>query len=126
MTRTAFLSFLGLGAAGQATAPMTLKISPAGTLESEYPLQRVWVQNTPGDAKPPKPANGECPCCGTQAPSYKPKTYTIGGNCKKPEDAWHWHTVGCHKQTIVTEDKTRQVECAHCRVVFAQDAEGEK
>jgi hypothetical protein len=129
MTRAAFLSLFGLGAAGQSanTAPQD---PPQGMKSCYYPPNGAgfyWVcvypdgtqkyeldpntmmtgihrgaMITPGDAKPPKPPNGQCPCCGTQAPPWMP--------------------TGMDVYLVI--DGLRVVMCKHCRCVFGQDAEG--
>ena len=122
MTRTAFLSFLCLGAAGQQIPPRP----PKGNISCYYPVGSKYgdpmrcidsdgnIVPDPGRQLkfseptnrvfPPKPPNGECPVCGTQAPPWKPK-----------EMEAYFALYG-----------QRVIMCAHCRVVFGQDAEGEK
>jgi hypothetical protein len=136
MTRAAFLSMIGLGAAGQEYLPapkiddFTVPTQPSnlkfqGPLEYK-PVAQLYMNPNGNWYLRNSPANGECPCCGTQAPPYQPKTYTVGGTCKEPESFRHSHTAGCHKPLIIAEDKTRRIECANCRVIFGQDAEPEK
>ena len=98
MTRATFFSMIGLGAAGQ-----------------QMPEPKSIAMITPGNAMPPKPRNGECPVCGTMAESFISSGFT---NC---------HPAGWKDLQICAGPNThRQVECARCRVVFGQDAEGEK
>jgi hypothetical protein len=149
MTRTTFLSMFGLGAAGQSanTAPQD---PPQGMKSCYYPPNGAgfyWVcvypdgtqkyeldpntmmtgihrgaMITPGDAKPPKPPNGQCPCCGTQAPPFRPVPPPMCGDTMIILESGAMSSL-CNKEFL---PKRTQVECAHCRVVFGQDAEGER
>jgi hypothetical protein len=104
MTRTSFLAFFGLGAAGQQK-------------QTGY-RKPPWVRREYGVYSA---INGECPCCGTQAPPYRPVPPPMcGDSIIVLEDGTH--TSGCNPILL---PKRTQVECAHCRVVFGQDAEGE-
>lgn len=71
----------------------------------------------------PKPANGECPVCGTMADPYRPEKVTKWrDNCPPPPTPTS--LVGCIGGGWVDATPTaRAVTCAHCRVLFQQEAE---
>ena len=95
MTRKWFLSLIGLGAAGQTPIPMsTIK-----------PLRG-------------KPANGECPVCGTMAESY---VLSTAPQMFYDKVLGAWIDMG-----IPIQHPTRYATCAHCQVVFKQEAEEAK
>jgi len=98
MTRKWFLGLLGIGASGQTPVPMsTIK-----------PLRG-------------KPANGECPVCGTMAEKYLRSKKTECTGVYKPSGN-PWIAV-CETREVWDAPATRTVSCAHCRCRFDQDAE---
>jgi hypothetical protein len=128
MTRAAFLSMIGLGAAGQATQSNGQATHQSfGQYSSppqpgDSPGCSSWIEDSNGrvlqhwgdpKAIPPETrrrsgiythVNGECPCCGTQAPPWKPVDF----------------------EAYFSIDGHHVIMCAHCRCVFGQDAEPEK
>jgi hypothetical protein len=102
VTRATFLSLFGLGAAGQ-----------------QMPEPKSIAS---GNGVRPKPRNGECPCCGTQAPPFRPVPPPMCGDTMIILENGAMSSL-CNKEFL---PKRTQVECAHCRVIFGQDAEGEK
>ena len=85
MTRR-LLTFLGLPMAAQVMPTKPILCDTGGCREAELVI------------KPRKPANGECPVCGTVAEKY-------------------------HRMDTWMEPPKRLVDCAHCRNAFYQDAE---
>jgi hypothetical protein len=133
MTRTAFLAFFGLGAAGQQSLrqgqrEMIACYRPDGS-KSGDPMHCVDSEGTEmkmsirwGEPRPTKPRNGQCPCCGTQAPPFRPEPPTMCGDTIIFMEDGTLSSL-CDKRHL---QKRTQVECAHCRCVFGQDAEEEQ
>ena len=74
-----------------------------------------------------KPANGECPVCGTMAEPFKPKPIdtTLGQPRSFRFKSVHgriWIVDGTPLDSDTTP-KSRTVTCAHCRVLFEQESE---
>jgi hypothetical protein len=68
------------------------------------------------------PRNGQCPCCGVQAPSWS-RWYKSGfEDCKGTGDGL---TVTCTDRFRQFAETQRLVRCSQCSVAFWQDAEKE-
>lgn len=135
MTRKLFLGLFGIGAAGQTTAT----IGRVTHQSPRHPGVRFTARGectTSGNGltrgcaveagiTTDKPANGECPVCGTMAEPYKRSMAPsqFNRNCR-PIGDWG---MECDKASYVPNGpSTRTVSCAHCRVRFDQDAEEAK
>lgn len=151
MTRATFLSLFGLGAAAQklpqpALPPadgkycyyplgwkpgdMMVCLKPDGSIARIADNKGEWSTEQGHVFKPVHRhiqdsyvrVNGECPVCGTQAPPFKVEWLSMMTNCKPTADPF---VVSCEPVRSSMTGIKRQVECAHCRAVFGQDAEGE-
>lgn len=113
------LAMLGFGgAAAQVSTPTVCNTPECGTAELVI--------------KKRKPANGECPVCGTVAPKFEPKLsdYYAEGAClslRAPKDAkiGSLYAVNAICRYPDKDDlpKSRPVRCTHCSAAFWQDAE---
>lgn len=99
----------------------------------------AWGQSTAtlGVHQPPKrrPLNGECPVCGTVAPKFEPKLsdYYADNAClsqRVPVGTKIGEIVSviasCRHPDVSDLPKRQEVDCAHCRNAFYQDAEVSK
>lgn len=137
MKRLSFLTALfGIGAAKAQI--ICDKITPSGNLicggrEMKLPpLNTVFtigrsadhprIEPQPGDrmrrvtAWYGKPANGECPVCGTMADTYKPEKVM---GCAPPPEGPAFAV--CHYTDLTPT--YRRIDCEHCGVTFKQEAE---
>jgi hypothetical protein len=68
-----------------------------------------------------KPANGECPVCGTMAEAFNPVKETASTfRCIPQGDG---NSADCRWRDTDVTPTSRTVTCAHCRVHFEQEAE---
>ena len=130
MTRKWFLNLIGLGAAGQTAIVNKSRLSTEEQnpimrdnvtvpynpqLETHHPVYNAPAPMPSVMPKRTKPANGECPVCGTMAPPY----ILQSGEYMYYDaqlDAWIDLSLAAHY-------RTRMISCSHCRVMFQQDAE---
>lgn len=139
MTRKWFLGLIGLGAAGQTTVTI---YAPKDRLSTEKPVDlpgaslfernNVTIPYHTVEHQPYKPANGECPVCGTMAPTYRRMMVSMGfmAKCKptpgyRADDVRTW-VVQCEEVKDWDGPQSRTVRCAHCSAAFWQDAEDVK
>lgn len=88
--------------------------------ESSVKLKGEWKS---------KPANGQCPVCGTMAAPYK-RSDTLkdrqASSACAPATITNGTTFAvCGSWTIDDIPRKKEVTCSHCRVKFEQDAEPE-
>lgn len=113
MNRRYLLGFLGIGAAGQTiNIPKTKRIpgdgfTVRGNCDGDSTSGGCFTE---AGATDDKPANGECPVCGTMAePRFIPYD-------KDPS----------YRAVFEILYRSKPVRCAHCNAAFWQDSENGK
>jgi len=112
MKRLAFISaLLGIGVAKAQRVPKC-------KYEEIVSVDERGAYYCKADTPPAsKPANGECPVCGTMAEPHGPTTVTT------------WKNIANFGGPSIPAEETirspRFVACTHCRVLFQQEAEGD-
>lgn len=73
----------------------------------------------------PRPRNGECPACGTMAPSldYRADVQLLP-ECKKPSTPDEKAVCEIAVDIMTKRSPSRRVDCEHCGCTFRQWAEG--
>jgi hypothetical protein len=107
MTHTRILLALALVAAA-----VLVWRAPAQTAGCASSDPRVCEQIARPVPRIPRPRNGQCPVCGTQAQPYRVRTCPDGETCP-----------------VLSGDYLsafRRVDCEHCNTVFRQWAEGKE
>lgn len=124
MTRR-FLALLGVAAQAQTQTPIAITCGSSDPKVCEDIARKAFAVSRPVHYIP-KPANGECPVCGTVAPKYDRKEAAAAINAIGPCTGSRGSSTVCRDTTPEQVSAVRQVACAHCRVVFEQTSEDVK